>query len=156
MIVLGMSMGSELPRRGGVTVLVADDNSLFRRAAGEVVEATEGFRLVAEAASGEEAVRLAASLRPQLVLMDMRMPGLSGAAAARRIAVVRPDTVVVLLSAETGGGSPDLGAAAVAAALEKRELNPRTLTAMWTAHAPDAEAVREEGSSPARGHAGRV
>jgi two-component system invasion response regulator UvrY len=134
MIVLVNPTTRDTPGGESVTVVVADDNSLFRRAAGDVVAAAPGFRLLAEADCGEDAVRLAATLRPHLVLMDMRMPGLSGAAAARRIAAVRPGTVVVLLSADKDSESTDVPASDVAAMMEKRQLSPRMLAAVWATY----------------------
>ena len=66
-----------------VRVLVADDQAPFRRAARSVVGATTDFELVGEASSGEEAVALVGSLRPDLVLMDIAMDGIGGIEAAR-------------------------------------------------------------------------
>jgi two-component system invasion response regulator UvrY len=81
-----------------VTVLVADDQAPFRRAARSVVGATAGFELVGEASSGEEAVALAGLLRPDLVLMDIKMAGIGGIEAARSITARFPDTLTILLS----------------------------------------------------------
>jgi DNA-binding NarL/FixJ family response regulator len=81
-----------------VRVLVADDQPQFLRAARSVVELTPGFELVAEAASGEEALELAASLRPDLMVIDITMPGIGGIEAARRIISRQPDAVAVLVS----------------------------------------------------------
>ena len=60
---------------GPVPVLIVDDQAPFRRAARAVVTATPGFEVVGEAESGEEAVELADSLAPGLVLMDINLPG---------------------------------------------------------------------------------
>src|SRR5829696_277048 len=83
-----------------VGVLTVDDQTLFRMAAAAVVDATAGFEAIGEAASGEEALRLSSALRPDLVLLDVRMPGMDGIETARRLAVAQPDTVVVLVSIE--------------------------------------------------------
>ena len=79
-------------------VLVADDQAPFRRAARSVLGATADFELVAEATSGEEAVALVEALRPDVVLMDIKMPGIGGIEAARSIAATCPETVTILLS----------------------------------------------------------
>ncbi len=79
-------------------VLVVDDQAPFRAIARQVVELTPGFSLVGEAESGEDAVRLAAELEPDVVLMDINMPGISGIEATRQIIAAAPGTKVVLLS----------------------------------------------------------
>jgi two-component system invasion response regulator UvrY len=84
---------------GKVTpVLVVDDQAPFRAIARQVVELTPGFTVVGEAESGEDAVRLAHELRPELVLMDINLPGINGIEATRQIVAAAPDTIVVLLS----------------------------------------------------------
>jgi two-component system, NarL family, invasion response regulator UvrY len=82
----------------GVRVLVVDDQSLFRRAAAALVRSVDEFELVGEAESGEQAVEIATSLRPELVLMDVRLPGIDGAEATRRILEELPDTRIILIS----------------------------------------------------------
>ncbi len=79
-------------------VVIADDHEEFRRAACAVVVATPGFELVGEATSGEEAVALAERFGPDLVLMDIRMAGMGGIAATRRIAAWGSGTATILLS----------------------------------------------------------
>ena len=78
--------------------VLADDQAPFRRAARSVVGATTDFELVGEASSGEEAVALVGSLRPDLVLMDIAMDGIGGIEAARLIASTFPATLTILLS----------------------------------------------------------
>ena len=69
------------PETGLVGVLTVDDDDAFRRLVREVIGATAGFRIVGEAACGEEGVSMAAALRPDLVQMDFRMPGIEGVEA---------------------------------------------------------------------------
>ena len=72
-----------------VGVLIVDDQPPFLVAARQLIASTPGFEFVGEATSGEGAVTLAAALRPDLVLMDVRMPGLGGLGAARCITAAR-------------------------------------------------------------------
>src|SRR5215203_5152810 len=81
-----------------VRVLVVDDQAPFRHAMAAVVDETEGFVVVAAVASGEESVVAARDLSPQLVLMDVNLPGIDGIEATRQIREVGNGTIVVLLS----------------------------------------------------------
>src|SRR5207302_11320379 len=67
-----------------VLVLICDDQAAFRAAAREVVNATDGFQVVGEVESGEESVVFAGRLHPDLVLMDVHLPGIDGLQASRR------------------------------------------------------------------------
>jgi two-component system invasion response regulator UvrY len=79
-------------------VLVADDQAPFRKAARAVLEIAPEFEVVGEVTSGEEAVDEAELLRPDLVVMDVKMNGIGGVEATRRILAARPETLVVLVS----------------------------------------------------------
>jgi DNA-binding NarL/FixJ family response regulator len=115
-----------------VSVLIVDDQAPFRRAAKAVLAAMPEFEVVAEAESGEEAVELAASLSPALVLMDITMPGAGGIEATRRILDARPRTVVVLLSTYDSGDVPgDASASGAAAYVNKEEFGPDVLEDVW-------------------------
>jgi len=118
-----------------VTVLAVDDQPIFRRVARSLIAATPGFEQVGEAASGPEALELAEVLRPDLVLVDVRMKGMDGIETARRLGEVDPDAVVVLISMEEVPDLPASAAAVGAAAyLRKQDLSSRSLRALWTAH----------------------
>jgi DNA-binding NarL/FixJ family response regulator len=115
-----------------VSVLIVDDQAPFRRAAKAVLAATPEFEVVGEAESGEEAVELAASLSPALVLMDIKLPGVGGIEATRRILDARPKTVVVLLSTYDAGDVPgDASASGAAAYVNKEEFGPDVLEDVW-------------------------
>jgi two-component system, NarL family, invasion response regulator UvrY len=81
-----------------VRVLVVDDQAPFRSAARAVVGVTPGFEIVGEAESGEQAVEMAHTLAPDVVLMDVHLPGIDGMAACRAIVADHPATTVLLLS----------------------------------------------------------
>jgi DNA-binding NarL/FixJ family response regulator len=79
-------------------VLLVDDHELAREALRAVLTPEQGFQIVGEADTGETAVQLAHRLRPHLVLMDVRMPGMDGVAATRAILAELPATRVVILT----------------------------------------------------------
>lgn len=79
-------------------VLIVDDHPMFRQGVMRVLEAAEGIEVVGEAISGEDAVRLALELRPNVVLMDIRMPGLNGIEATARIKSQHSDIHILVLT----------------------------------------------------------
>jgi two-component system, NarL family, invasion response regulator UvrY len=112
-------------------VLVVDDQATFRRAARSLIAATPGFEQVGEAASGPDALELAAELRPDLVLVDVRMPGMDGIETARRLADAERPPTVVLISLEEIPDLPSTSDSVGAAAyLRKQDLSTRTLRAL--------------------------
>jgi two-component system response regulator AlgR len=117
-----------------VTVLAVDDQAVFRHTARDLIAATEGFQQLAEAASGPQALRLAALLHPDLVLLDVRMPGMDGIETARRLVEQDPNVVVVLVSLEARVDLPSSVETAAAAHIRKHQLTPRALRALWRAH----------------------
>jgi DNA-binding NarL/FixJ family response regulator len=114
-------------------VLAVDDQASFRTMVRQLVDATSSLELVGEAASGEAAVKLAGELRPSLVLMDVRMPGLGGIAAAREIKAVQPSTVVLLLSTTHPDELPPLEYPADGI-VWKGNLRPKQLDEFWRCH----------------------
>lgn len=85
-------------RSGARSVLVVDDHALVRSGIRSLVDSFAGFSVVGEAADGREAIALARSLQPQLVLLDIGMPGLNGLEAAERLARAVPGCRVLVLS----------------------------------------------------------
>jgi DNA-binding NarL/FixJ family response regulator len=86
------------PSRGPIRVLVADDHPVFRRGMRAILGAEPDIELVGEATDGEEAVALALELRPDVVLMDLNMPGVSGIEATRRVLEASPDVAILMLT----------------------------------------------------------
>ncbi len=115
-----------------VSVLLVDDQEPFRGAARVVLGRTDGFELVGEAQSGEQAVDLADQLDPRMVLMDINMPGMSGIEATRRIVDAHPDTMVVLVSTYQASDLPSEAENSGASGyLNKEDLTPRVLRRLW-------------------------
>lgn len=126
---------ARLDRGPTVGVMVVDDQLSFRRAARVLIDATSGFVLVGDADCGAEAVRRAVQLQPDLVLMDVYMPGMDGFEAARRLIDAHPGCVVVLVSLEDSEDLPALVASSGAVALvRKQDLRPAALRELWTLH----------------------
>lgn len=81
-----------------ISVLLADDHQLFRDGLRALLQKSAGFAVVGEAADGLEALRLTAELRPDVVLLDITMPGLNGVEATRRIGHDAPQTRILIVS----------------------------------------------------------
>lgn len=117
-----------------VRVLIVDDQEPFLSAARLVVELANGFQIVGEAMTGEEAVSLASKLKPDLVLMDVNLPGIDGLEATKRILKERDDgTVVVLSTYEASEYEPRALAAGAKAFISKSEFSPDRLEQEWLA-----------------------
>src|SRR5580765_2945248 len=124
-----------------VRVLIVDDQEPFRMAARMVVEATDGFDVVGEAETGEASVSMAAELAPDLVLMDVNLPGINGLDATRQILAGATDgsraVVVLLLSTyEEEEYAPRAAECGAAAYIPKSAFGPDRLEAAWEAAAP--------------------
>ena len=115
-----------------VRVLVVDDQALFRRVMSAVVDETEGFVLVGYAASGEDSIMAARVLHPDLILMEVNLPGIDGMEATRRLREDTTAAAIVLLSTydedDWDGQAQECGAVAYVA---KSAFGPDRLTAVW-------------------------
>jgi DNA-binding NarL/FixJ family response regulator len=121
--------------RRNVGVLVVDDNERFRFTLAAVVALADGFELVGEASSGVEATRAVGTLAPDLVVMDIVMPGMDGITAARSILSDEHAPLIVLTSVSDdalGGAARELGNRVVC--VRKQELLPAHLHALWQRH----------------------
>ena len=98
-------------RRPTVGVVTVDDHATFRRSIRDVIDATPGFELLGEAASGEAALGVVAELSPALVILDVRMPGMDGFETARRLRSTHPAATVILVSSDDIAGRPATRAA---------------------------------------------
>jgi len=115
-----------------VSVLIVDDQLPFRAVARTVIGMTTGFEVAAEAASAEEAIARVDAEPPDLVLMDINLPGMSGIEATRRIVEAHPQTAVILLStyseADLPNDAKDCGALAY---VHKEDLGPAVIKELW-------------------------
>lgn len=123
---------STLRVKVAVRVLIVDDLVPFRQVARAVIDASEGFVAVGEAASGEEAVRAAELLRPDLVLMDVNLPDFDGLEATRRIRSEAPVNAPVVLLLSTWDHDAGCGSQCGAAEyIPKSRLDPERLAVSW-------------------------
>jgi DNA-binding NarL/FixJ family response regulator len=86
------------PTERGIRVVLADDQDLVRTGFRMILESEPGIEVVGQASDGEQAVQVAQRLRPDLVLMDIQMPGVDGLTATRRILGATPDVRVLILT----------------------------------------------------------
>ncbi len=114
-----------------VRVLVVDDQLAYRRALASVVAETDGFVMVASTTSGEESLVIAAESRPDLVLMDVNLPGINGIEAARELTASPGGPVVVLLSTYDEDEF-DLAGCGAAAYVAKATFGPDRLSDLWS------------------------
>jgi len=81
-----------------IRILIADDHLIIRQGLRLILETEKDFKLVGEASDGAEALSLSTELHPDVVLMDLRMPGMDGLTAIERLRVEQPDVAVVILT----------------------------------------------------------
>jgi DNA-binding NarL/FixJ family response regulator len=91
-------LSSKRPAPAVIRVLIADDHAVVREGIRHVLASDIGFEVVGEAANGVEAVALAESLQPDVVVLDLSMPELSGLKAAEQIRATVPDACILVLS----------------------------------------------------------
>ena len=88
------------------TIIIADDHTVVRAGLRRLLDEVPDFDVVAEAASGEEALQLARTLSPACMLIDVLMPGMGGLEATRRIVRIRPETKIIGVSTHVHGPYP--------------------------------------------------
>jgi DNA-binding NarL/FixJ family response regulator len=116
-------------------VLTVDDQETFREILRHLVELASGLSLVGEADSGERAVDVAKKLEPDMVVMDVVMPGIGGIAAARQIKAERPATVIVLVSTTHPDDLPiEASGSGADEIVWKAELRHGVLESIWRTH----------------------
>jgi DNA-binding NarL/FixJ family response regulator len=129
---IGLDMSA---RRRPVRVVTVDDQALFRSAARAIVDHTPGFELVGESADGESALELIPRLDPDIVILDVRMPGIDGIDVAERLHREDPDRIIILASSLEPELLARLARGCGASALvHKHWLTPRMLRGLWVAH----------------------
>lgn len=132
-----------MTRRDDVRVVTVDDQAIFRATARDVVDATPGFTSLGEFGSGEEALVAVADLDPELVLVDVRMPGMDGVETTRQIKSTRSSTVVVLISVEDRVDLPeDVATSGAATLVSKRDFGPALLRSLWLHYGGRRDAPR--------------
>ena len=92
-------MARTLDRPEGIRILVADDHLIFRKGLRSLLEAEPGLTVVGEASDGQEAVRQARALKPDVILLDLAMPGLSGMDALAELSTEPPAVRTIVLTA---------------------------------------------------------
>jgi DNA-binding NarL/FixJ family response regulator len=119
-----------------VGVLIVDDKLVFRRVARDVVEATSpDFVVLGEAGSGPQALAAFNELRPDLVLVDVRMDGMDGIETSKRLTSAHPEAFVVLVTIEDPLNlSSEVGFCGAADLIRKQDFRPSLLRRVWQMH----------------------
>jgi DNA-binding NarL/FixJ family response regulator len=118
-----------------IGVLVVDDQLVFRQVAHEVIDATEEFEMLGEAASGAHALVAITELSPDLVLLDVRMPDMDGIKTATLLHAQDPHSVIILITVEEAPNLPaGLATCGAAELVRKQDFGPAMLRRIWRAH----------------------
>jgi DNA-binding NarL/FixJ family response regulator len=132
-----------------VSVLAVDDHAAFLEAVRAVVAATSGFEVVAEARSGEDALALAAGCEPDLILVDVHLPGIDGCELTRRLRVIESAAVVILLSSDDDPALQDAPASCGAAVfIPNVRFSRRALASAWAQFGHPAHDPHEHRGRP--------
>lgn len=116
-------------------MLTVDDQARFRGVARDVIDATPGFAAVGEAENGEEGIAAVERLAPEIVLLDVRMPGIDGIEVAGRLHASHPETLIVLISIEDRLDLPSVEQLGPAVPLvRKQDFAPSLLRRLWREH----------------------
>jgi DNA-binding NarL/FixJ family response regulator len=117
-----------------VRILLVDDQAAYRRAMFSVVKEAPGFVVVGEAMSGEESIVVAARVVPDLVLMDVNLPGIDGVQATRLLRAGDSPPVVLLLSTyDEDAGGQFVAESGAAGYMTKSAFGPDRLLGFWLA-----------------------
>ena len=112
------------------TVVIVDDHAAFRTSARALLEA-DGFNVIGEATDGLEALRAVAALNPNIVLLDIQLPGLDGLAVAEQLASVPgPPAIVLISSRDASAFGPRLRQSSAHGFIPKRVLSGEALAAV--------------------------
>jgi two-component system, NarL family, invasion response regulator UvrY len=115
-----------------VTVLIVDDQLPFRAVARTVIGMTSGFEVTGEAESAEDALVLVDEQQPDLILMDINLPGINGIEATRRILEAHPGVCVILLSTYSEADLPaDAREVGALAYVHKEDFGPSLMRELW-------------------------
>ena len=126
-----MKLGDQSSATSAVRVLTIDDQAVFRALAREVINATPGFASIGEAPDGNSGIEAVGRLGPDLVLLDVRMPGIGGIEVARRLTEMHPEVVVVLISIEERIDVPSAAQLDTVPLVRKQDFGPRLLRRLW-------------------------
>jgi CheY-like chemotaxis protein len=129
-------------------VLTVDDQEVFRALARDVIEATPGFVSVGAAGDGESGIEAVGRLAPDLVLVDVRMPGLDGVEVARQLRSTHPRVMVVLVSIEELVDVPAARRLTGVPFVRKQDFGPRLLRRLWARRGQEGIPPGQTGAVP--------